>query len=71
MPKKGAQIVCRFKRGLGKKEGDGAFEEGLISYGHYVLTLPLQLKLQTKELNIHVNIFQTIFEMKVVVQYKS
>ena len=28
MPKKGAWTVCRFKGGLGKKEGDGIFEGG-------------------------------------------
>ena len=31
MPKKGARKICRFKGGLGKKEGGSVFEEGLIT----------------------------------------
>ena len=30
LPKKGAWTVCRFKGGLGKKDGGGVFEGGLI-----------------------------------------
>ena len=45
LPKKGAWSVCRFKEGLGKKEGDGIFEGGRgwypnAHYGSSIIELP-------------------------------
>ena len=51
MPEKGAWTVCRFKGGLGKKQGGGVFEEGLIPYVHYGdVTLSQLLKVPPRKL---------------------